>query len=52
VIRDEFGEERLIEVLKEHRGEPAAEIVESATKALAEFAAGAPPGGLHYVDGE
>jgi serine phosphatase RsbU (regulator of sigma subunit) len=39
---DEFGEERLIEVLKQHRGEPAAEIVEAATKALAEFAAGAP----------
>jgi serine phosphatase RsbU (regulator of sigma subunit) len=39
---DEFGEERLIEVLKQHREESAAEIVEAATKALAEFAAGAP----------
>jgi serine phosphatase RsbU (regulator of sigma subunit)/pSer/pThr/pTyr-binding forkhead associated (FHA) protein len=39
---DEFGEERLIEVLRENRERPAVEIVEAVTKALAEFAAGAP----------
>jgi sigma-B regulation protein RsbU (phosphoserine phosphatase) len=39
---DEFGEERLLEVLKAHREDPAPEIVEAVTKALAEFAAGAP----------
>jgi sigma-B regulation protein RsbU (phosphoserine phosphatase) len=39
---DEFGEDRLIEVLKQHRDEPAAAIVEAVTKALTEFAAGAP----------
>jgi serine phosphatase RsbU (regulator of sigma subunit) len=40
---DEFGEQRLIEVLRCHRKEPAAEIVEAVTAAVAEFAAGAPP---------
>jgi sigma-B regulation protein RsbU (phosphoserine phosphatase) len=39
---DEFGEERFIEVLRRHRDAPAAAIVEAVTKALAEFAAGAP----------
>jgi serine phosphatase RsbU (regulator of sigma subunit) len=39
---DEFGEERFIEVLKQHRHEPAADIVAAVTNALAEFAAGAP----------
>ena len=39
---DEFGEERLIEVLKQQRGESATTIVDAATKALAEFTAGAP----------
>ena len=39
---DEFGEERFIEVLRRHRNAPAAEIVEAVTKALADFAAGAP----------
>ena len=39
---DEFGEERFIEVLKQHRTEPADTIVQAVTKALAEFAAGAP----------
>lgn len=39
---DEFGEERFIELLKSHRDCPAAAIVEVVTKALAEFAAGAP----------
>jgi serine phosphatase RsbU (regulator of sigma subunit) len=39
---DEFGEERFIEVLRRHRNDPAAAIVEAVTKALAEFAAGAP----------
>jgi serine phosphatase RsbU (regulator of sigma subunit) len=38
----EFGEERFIEVLKAHRTQPATAIVEAVTKALAEFAAGAP----------
>jgi serine phosphatase RsbU (regulator of sigma subunit) len=39
---DEFGEERFIEVLKQHRHQPAAAIVAAVTNALAEFAAGAP----------
>jgi serine phosphatase RsbU (regulator of sigma subunit) len=39
---NEFGEERFIEVLKQHRHQPAAAIVEAVTKALGEFAAGAP----------
>ena len=39
---DEFGEDRFIEVLKQHRHQPAAAIVAAVTNALAEFAAGAP----------
>ena len=39
---DEFGEERFIAVLKQHRGEPAAGIVDAVTKAVTGFAAGAP----------
>ncbi len=39
---DEFGEERLTEVLRKHREEPAAAIVNAVTKAVTEFAAGAP----------
>ena len=39
---DEYGEERLIEVLKQHRTEPAAAIVDAVTRSLAEFTAGAP----------
>jgi sigma-B regulation protein RsbU (phosphoserine phosphatase) len=39
---DEFGEDRFIEVLKQHRHEPAAAIVAAVTNALGEFAAGAP----------
>ena len=39
---DEFGEERFIEVLRRHRKEPAAEIVEAVTRSLTEFTAGAP----------
>ena len=39
---DEFDEERFIEVLKAHRTEPAARIVEAVIKAVTEFAAGAP----------
>jgi serine phosphatase RsbU (regulator of sigma subunit) len=39
---DEFGEDRFIEVLKQHRHQPAADIVDAVTSALAEFAAGAP----------
>ena len=38
----EYAEERFIEVLKEHRTEPAHAIVDAVTKSLAEFAAGAP----------
>jgi sigma-B regulation protein RsbU (phosphoserine phosphatase) len=39
---DEFGEERLIEVLKRTRQESATTIVEAVTRALTEFTAGAP----------
>ncbi len=39
---DEFGEERLLEVLKQNRELPAGQIVDAVTKALGEFAAGAP----------
>jgi serine phosphatase RsbU (regulator of sigma subunit) len=38
----EYGEERFIEVLKQHRTDPAGAIVEAVTKSLADFAAGAP----------
>jgi sigma-B regulation protein RsbU (phosphoserine phosphatase) len=40
---DEFGEERLIAVLRQNRHRPAGEIVQAVTEAVAEFAAGAPP---------
>ncbi len=39
---DEFGEQRFIEVLRKHREEPAAAIVNAVTSAVTEFAAGAP----------
>jgi serine phosphatase RsbU (regulator of sigma subunit) len=39
---DQFDEERFIDVLKRHRTEPAAAVVQAVTQALAEFAAGAP----------
>jgi len=39
---DEFGEDRVIDVLKANRTKPAAQIVDVVNKALAEFAAGAP----------
>jgi serine phosphatase RsbU (regulator of sigma subunit) len=39
---EEFGEERLIEVLKTHRAHPATTIVDAVTRALADFTAGAP----------
>ena len=39
---EEFEEQRLIDLLREHRTEPAAEIVSAVTRALNEFAAGAP----------
>jgi phosphoserine phosphatase RsbU/P len=38
---DEFGEERLVEVLRQHRRERAEEIVEAVMKGLNEFASGA-----------
>ena len=40
--QEEFGEERLIEILSRHRAEPAAAMVQAVTAALAEFVAGAP----------
>jgi sigma-B regulation protein RsbU (phosphoserine phosphatase) len=39
---DEFDEERFIQVLKQHRHQPATAIVEAVTRALTEFCAGAP----------
>ena len=39
---DEFDEERFIDVLQRHRDCPASVIVEAVTRALAEFASGAP----------
>src|SRR6185295_1058735 len=39
---DEFGEDQLMDVLKKHRTQPATAIVDAVTKALADFAAGAP----------
>jgi len=39
---DEFGEDKLIEVLRQHRDEPANQIVLAVTKALTEFAGEAP----------
>jgi serine phosphatase RsbU (regulator of sigma subunit) len=40
--QEEFDEPRFIEVLKANRQKPAAEIVTAVTKALSDFAAGAP----------
>jgi serine phosphatase RsbU (regulator of sigma subunit) len=40
---DEFGEERFIEVLRQHRDKPSAAIADAVTEALLDFAAGAPP---------
>jgi phosphoserine phosphatase RsbU/P len=40
---EEFGEERFIDVLRQHREKPALAIVDAVTNALREFAAGAPP---------
>ena len=42
VNENEFGEERLIEVLRQNRGKSSAAIVEAVTSALTQFAAGAP----------
>jgi len=39
---DEYGEDRLIEVLRQHYTEPATAIVDAVMKSLAEFTAGAP----------
>jgi len=39
---DEYGEERFIDTLREHRKEPAAAIVQAVTKSLTDFTAGAP----------
>jgi serine phosphatase RsbU (regulator of sigma subunit) len=39
---EEYGEERFIELLRRHRHEPAAKIVDAVTKSLNEFSAGAP----------
>ena len=40
---EEFGEQRLADLLVAHRHEPAAEIVERVIQAVAEWIAGAPP---------
>ncbi|HKE21780.1 MAG TPA: SpoIIE family protein phosphatase [Bryobacteraceae bacterium] len=40
--QNEFGEDRLIEVLRQNRTRPASAIVEAVNTALAQFAAGAP----------
>ena len=40
---EEFGEQRLADLLVAHREEPAAEIVELVIQAVAEWIAGAPP---------
>ncbi len=39
---DEYGEGRFIELLQRHRNEPASAVVQAVTRAVAEFAAGAP----------
>jgi sigma-B regulation protein RsbU (phosphoserine phosphatase) len=39
---EEFGEQRLMDLLIEHRSEPAGVIAERVNAALAEFAAGVP----------
>jgi serine phosphatase RsbU (regulator of sigma subunit) len=39
----EYGEDRLIEVLKAHRHQPARAIVDAVTRALTAWSAGAPP---------
>jgi len=39
---DEFGEERLVQVLQQNRTRPAREIVDAVTAALKDFTAGAP----------
>jgi sigma-B regulation protein RsbU (phosphoserine phosphatase) len=39
---DEFGEDRFIGILKAHRDKPACDIVDAVTRAVTEFAAGAP----------
>jgi sigma-B regulation protein RsbU (phosphoserine phosphatase) len=39
---EEYGEERFMEVLRQHRTEPASEIVQAVKKSLADFTAGAP----------
>ena len=41
--QEEFGEERLSDVLSRRRAEPAAAMVQAVTEALTEFAAGSPP---------
>ena len=42
IAYDEFGEDRLKQILSDNRTRPATEIVDAVTTALAEFAAGAP----------
>jgi sigma-B regulation protein RsbU (phosphoserine phosphatase) len=39
---EEYGEQRFIELLQRHRTEPAANIVQAVTRAVDEFAGGAP----------
>lgn len=42
VVYEEYGEERLIDVLLRHRHEPAVKIIEAVNQSLAGFTAGAP----------
>ncbi len=44
ISEEEFGEERLVEVLRRHRGEPAGAIVNAVMEALGKFTMGAPQG--------
>jgi phosphoserine phosphatase RsbU/P len=44
VSEEEFGEERLVEVLRSHRGKPAGAIINAIMEALGKFTMGAPQG--------
>jgi phosphoserine phosphatase RsbU/P len=44
VSEEEFGEERLVEVLRRNRGKPAGVIVNAIMEALGKFTMGAPQG--------
>jgi phosphoserine phosphatase RsbU/P len=40
---EDFGEDRLVELLREHRSESAQAIIETVIQRVTEFIAGAPP---------